>query len=127
MFQLFHFTSTVRFTDLLHSSQLVDENENLDIKAKYESLLQEFEDYRNRVPLSLNNATITKEKHFISDNKTSNDSANDNGQLHRLKTHNRNLEERIRVLNIELAKKDKEYKHKIDNIQQVKSGFQCNR
>lgn len=47
------------------------------------------------------------------------DKENSKTQLHLLKTHNNNLEERIRTLNSKLIQKEKELQIKIDYYQQV--------
>lgn len=91
-----------------------DLSQDGEYKQKYENLLQEFEAYKKHVPSTNNVSDELK----LNNNK-SNDCMNDKGQIQRLKTHCRNLEERMRVLNSELTHKEKEYKQKFENMKQV--------
>ena len=112
-------------SDLLNSLHLSDVNQDSGYKLKYESLLQEFEDFKRQMTISENNATKNEFSSIQRSFKSSNGNANERAQLQRTKTHNRNLEERIRVLNEEMMKREQDFKIKIEC--QNKVGFQCSK
>ncbi|KOC67363.1 GRIP and coiled-coil domain-containing protein 1 [Habropoda laboriosa] len=96
---------------LLHSLELYDKQQVVDYKEKYEILLQEFEDYKQQVKYS----TVADMSYNIQNqNFASSHDKNSKTQLHFLKAHNNNLEERIRVLNNEIANKERELQLKIE-------------
>ena len=101
------------FSALLHSLDLYDKQEIIDYKEKYETLLQEFEDYKQQVKYS-NVGYNIQNQNIVS-------SLHDKAQLHLLKAHNNNLEERIRVLNNEIVTKERELQLKLDH--QGKANF----
>ncbi|XP_076650679.1 GRIP and coiled-coil domain containing 88 kDa [Halictus rubicundus] len=98
---------------LLNSLGLYDKQQILDYKDKYEILLQEFEDYKQDV--SKYN-TCNMSHNIQSQNMTTHDK-NNRTQLHILKAHNSNLEERVRILNNELMNKETELQLKLDQQQ----------
>ncbi|CAL7948401.1 unnamed protein product [Xylocopa violacea] len=96
---------------LLNSLDLYDKQQVCDYKEKYETLLQEFEDYKQQMKCS-NVANMSY--NIQSQNMTSHDK-NNKTQLHFLKAHNSNLEERIRVLNNEIINKERELQLKLEH------------
>ncbi|XP_024947719.1 GRIP and coiled-coil domain-containing protein 1 isoform X2 [Cephus cinctus] len=107
---------------LLHSLNLYDSNQDLEYKEKYESLSLEFEDYKQQTTSKLNaltSARMQSARYHASNMMESNERENNNTQLHLAKTHNRNLEERIRMLNAEIAGKERECKAKLEQQQQL--------
>lgn len=97
---------------LLHSLDLYDKQQIIDYKEKYETLLQEFEDYKQQMKYS-NVGNISY--NIQSQNIASSYDKNSKTQLHMLKAHNNNLEERIRVLNNEIVNKERELKLKLEH------------
>ncbi|XP_071862940.1 GRIP and coiled-coil domain containing 88 kDa [Bombus fervidus] len=97
---------------LLHSLDLYDKQQVIDYKEKYETLLQEFEDYKQQMKYS-NVGNISY--NIQSQNIASSYDKNSKTQLHMLKAHNNNLEERIRVLNNEIVNKERELKLKLEH------------
>ncbi|XP_020723304.2 GRIP and coiled-coil domain-containing protein 1 [Bombus affinis] len=97
---------------LLHSLDLYDKQQVIDYKEKYETLLQEFEDYKQQMKYS-NVGNISY--NIQSQNIASSYDKNSKTQLHILKAHNNNLEERIRVLNNEIVNKERELKLKLEH------------
>ncbi|CAK9826363.1 GRIP and coiled-coil domain-containing protein 1 [Anthophora retusa] len=96
---------------LLHSLELYDKQEVVDYKEKYETLLQEFENYKQQMKYS----TVADMSYDIqSQNFASSHDKNSKTQLHFLKAHNNNMEERIRTLNNELANKERELQLKME-------------
>lgn len=83
---------------------------------KYESLLEEFEELKRQKVVSSNNTTKNEMSNSF---KNSNENSNECTQLQRIKTHNKNLEERIRLLNEEIAKREQEFKVKLENQHKV--------
>ncbi|KAF3428778.1 hypothetical protein E2986_04485 [Frieseomelitta varia] len=114
---------------LLHSLDLYDKQEIIDYKEKYETLLQEFEDYKQQMKYSnIGNISYNIQSQNIA---SSLHDKNHKAQLHLLKAHNNNLEERIRVLNNEISsqeereklkhlllQKDNEFRNKISTLEQ---------
>lgn len=111
--------------DLLNSLHLSDAHQDSGYKLKYESLLQEFEDFKRQMTFSGNNATKNELSSIQRSFKSSNESANERAQLQRTKTHNRNLEERIRLLNEEIATREQDFKNKLES--QNKVSFKYNK
>lgn len=100
--------------DLLNSLNLSDVSQ--DYGNKYESLLEEFEELKRQKTVSTNNTTKSELTNIQQHNsKHSNENSNEWTQLQRIKTHNKNLEERIRLLNEEILKREQEFKVKIEN------------
>ncbi|XP_061927818.1 GRIP and coiled-coil domain-containing protein 1 isoform X2 [Apis cerana] len=97
---------------LLHSLNLCDKQQVIDYKEKYETLLQELEDYKQQMKYT-NVANISY--NMQSQNITSSHDKNNKTQLHFLKTYNNNLEERIRVLNNEIINKERELQLKLEH------------
>ncbi|XP_043604283.1 GRIP and coiled-coil domain-containing protein 1-like isoform X1 [Bombus pyrosoma] len=97
---------------LLHSLDLYDKQQVIDYKEKYEILLQEFEDYKQQMKYS-NVGNISY--NIQSQNIASSYDKNSKTQLHILKAHNNNLEERIRVLSNEIVNKERELKLKLEH------------
>ncbi|KOX69782.1 GRIP and coiled-coil domain-containing protein 1 [Melipona quadrifasciata] len=101
---------------LLHSLDLYDKQEVIDYKEKYEILLQEFEDYKQQMKYSnVGNISYNIQSQNIA---SSLHDKNHKAQLHLLKAHNNNLEERIRVLNNEIVTKERELQLKLDSSQE---------
>ncbi|XP_051176128.1 GRIP and coiled-coil domain-containing protein 1 [Leptopilina boulardi] len=100
--------------DLLNSLNLSDASQ--DHGNKYESLLEEFEELKRQKVVSSNNTTKNEMANSF---KNSNENSNECAQLQRIKTHNKNLEERIRLLNEEIAKREQEFKVKLENQHKI--------
>lgn len=96
---------------LLHSLDLCDKQQVIEYKEKYESLLQEYEDYKQQIKCSNTNMSYN----IQSQNVASSNEINNKTQLHFLKAHNNNLEERIRVLNNEVVNKEREFQLKLEH------------
>ncbi|XP_012280193.1 GRIP and coiled-coil domain-containing protein 1 [Orussus abietinus] len=106
--------------ELLNNLNLREANEDVSYKEKYELLQQEFEEYRQQ--------TMTKDN-FLKDSqnvmqrscsaKDSDEKEHSKVQLSLIKTHCKNLEERVRVLNAEVANKETEAKMKLEYQQQL--------
>lgn len=90
----------------------------VDYKEKYETLLQEFEDYKQQMIYKYNNANISQ--NIQSQNMTTHDK-NNKTQLHLLKAHNNNLEERIRILSNEIINKETELRIKLEHQKKASS------
>ena len=105
----------VFFKDLSVSMNFSDPVEVLEYKKKYENLIEEFEEYKKHIPSVVNKS----DECALGNNKNSAEVVSDKGQIHRLKTHCRNLEERIRNINSDSICKEKEYKQKLENMRQV--------
>lgn len=93
------------FSDLLNSLKLCDKSQDLIYKEKYEAVLREFEEIKNR--------PVANEK------RSENVSSSDETQLHRAKSHNKNLEEKLRMLVNEISEKEKGFKIKLEKQQQL--------
>lgn len=100
---------------LLHNLGLCDKQHVVDYKEKYEILLQEFEDYKQQWKYTNTNRSYNIQNQSIA---LSHDK-NNKTQLHLLKTHSNNLEERIRVLNNEIMNKERELQLKLEHQQKV--------
>ncbi|CAD1468168.1 unnamed protein product, partial [Heterotrigona itama] len=93
-----------------HVKYLYDKQEIIDYKEKYETLLQEFEDYKQQMKYSnVGNISYNIQNQNIA---SSLHDKNHKAQLHLLKAHNNNLEERIRVLNNEISSQEEREKLK---------------
>lgn len=91
-------------SELLNSLKLCDKNQELLYKEKYESVLSELEELKK----SVNNKTNNQ-----------NTNANNETQLQRAKSHNKNLEEKLRMLIAEFSEKEQHLKLKIDQQQEI--------
>ncbi|XP_026669557.1 uncharacterized protein LOC108625194 isoform X1 [Ceratina calcarata] len=96
---------------LLRSLDLCDKQQVIEYKEKYESLSQEYEDYKQQIKYSHTNMSHNMQ----SQNVASSNEINNKTQLHFLKAHNNNLEERIRVLNNEVVNKEREMQLKLEH------------
>ncbi|XP_014479887.1 PREDICTED: GRIP and coiled-coil domain-containing protein 1 isoform X2 [Dinoponera quadriceps] len=104
---------------LLNNLDLRDEHSNY--KEKYDVLLQEFEDYKHQVICKYNvpsNALrgIQQQNQGLS---LTHDKDHDKTQLHLLKVHNSNLEERIRMINKEMSNKERDWQMQLDHQQKL--------
>ncbi|OAD54500.1 GRIP and coiled-coil domain-containing protein 1 [Eufriesea mexicana] len=106
---------------LLHSLDLYDKQQIIDYKEKYETLLQEFDDYKQQMKYS-NAANMSY--NIQNQNITSSHDKNSKTQLHLLKSHNNNLEERIRVLNNEILNKERELQLKLEHREKASFFYQ---
>lgn len=84
-------------------------------------LLQEFEDYKYQVMCKYNvssNAlrSIQQQNQGL---PLTHDKDRDKTQLHLLKVHNSNLEERIRMINKEMLNKERDWQMQFDHQQKV--------
>lgn len=107
---------------MLSALNLCDANQDFEYREKYESLQQEFEDFKNHAMTRLNNLAKSQgaiqQRNLHAEDLKEKD--NNKVQLHLIKTHSKNLEERISVLNEELTKKEKELKAVVKSQRQVK-------
>lgn len=104
------------FLALLNSLDLRDEQ---DYKEKYDALLQEFENYKQQVLCKYNAPNVfygTRQSQSLS---LTHEKDNDKTQLHLLKIHNSNLEERIRTINNEILNKETDWQMQSDHQQKV--------
>lgn len=104
----------------MKSLNLSDANSEVDYREKYESLNQEFENYRQQMTAKLdglsangvagqqNRASLIESHKKIADTT----------ELHLAKTYSRNLEERIRSLNREASSKEKELESRLKQQQE---------
>lgn len=86
--------------------KLCDKNEDHMYKEKYEAISQEFEEFKKRSAISEINHQIHEKV-----------SVKDETQLQRAKSHNKNLEEKLRMLISEMSEKEKEFKVKLEEQQ----------
>lgn len=77
-------------------------------KEKYEALSQEFEEFKKRLVVSEINHQMHEKV-----------SLKDETQLQRAKSHNKNLEEKLRMLISEMTDKEKEFKIKLEEQQKL--------
>lgn len=96
------------FSDLLNSLRLCDKSQELIYKEKYESILQDFEEFKKR-------SVVNETNQPNNDNVTSNNET----QLQRAKSHNKNLEEKVRMLVAEISEKEKDFRIKSEKQQQL--------
>lgn len=101
---------------------MCDANQDFEYREKYEALQQEFEDFKKHTMTKLTNlaksqGAMQQRNSHAEDSK---EKDNNKVQLHLIKTHSRNLEERISVLNEELTKKEKELKAIVESQKQVR-------
>lgn len=96
------------FSDLLNNLKLCDINQYSTYKEKYENILQEFEEFKK-------NSTANEKNH----QSNVNISMNDDTQLQRAKSHNKNLEEKLRMLLNELSEKEKNFEIKLEKQRQA--------
>ncbi|XP_032679031.1 GRIP and coiled-coil domain-containing protein 1-like isoform X1 [Odontomachus brunneus] len=104
---------------LLNSLDLQDEHS--DYKEKYDVLLQEFEDYKHQTIYKYNVSSntlrgIQQQNQGLS---LTHDKDHDKTQLHLLKVHNSNLEERIRMISKEILNKERDWQMQLDHQQKL--------
>lgn len=101
---------------LLKSLELNDKYKDSEYKEKYESLLQEFKIYKDQIPAKgdVDTSLLRKGHQQTFSLMDLRNKENSKTQLHLLKTHNNNLEERVRTLNSKLIQKEQELQMKID-------------
>ncbi|XP_043680744.1 GRIP and coiled-coil domain-containing protein 1 [Vespula pensylvanica] len=106
---------------LLKHLELNGKYKDSEYKEKYETLLQEFKMHKEQVLTKYDvDTSLLRKGHQQTYNLMDlRDKENSKTQLHLLKTHNNNLEERIRTLNSKLIQKEKELQIKIDYYQQL--------
>ncbi|XP_066597125.1 GRIP and coiled-coil domain-containing protein 1-like [Prorops nasuta] len=111
---------SIHVKSLLNSLELYHADKIAEYKDKYENVLQELEDYKQYV-LSTNKSAsnMTKKVYFSNQSSDSHDTGFSKAQIHLLKTHNSNLEERIRILNMELTNKEKNMEVKLDEVRKL--------
>ncbi|KAJ8673614.1 hypothetical protein QAD02_004876 [Eretmocerus hayati] len=91
--------------ELLGSLNLCNQKDDISYKEKYQALLQEFEDFKeNSSRIGFNNETAT---------------SNDETQLQRTRSHNKNLEEKLRMVLAELSEKEKDFQTRMDQQQKL--------
>ncbi|XP_025158235.1 GRIP and coiled-coil domain-containing protein 1 [Harpegnathos saltator] len=105
--------------ELLNSLDLRDEHS--DYKEKYDMLLQEFDDYKHQVICKYNVSSnalrgIQQQNQGLS---LISDKDHDKTQLHLLKVHNINLEERIRMISKEMLNKERDWQMQLDHQQKL--------
>ena len=94
------------FLELLNSLKLCDISQDFIYKEKYEAILREFEEYKKRPVVN-----------DISRHNNEKVPSNDETQLYRAKAHNKNLEEKLRMLVNEISEKEKDFKSKFEKQQ----------
>ncbi|XP_014210424.1 GRIP and coiled-coil domain-containing protein 1 [Copidosoma floridanum] len=94
--------SCANIKDLLNNLKLCDKSQDIVYKGKYEAVLTELE------ALKVNMAPKNSQSH-----------ENDDTQLHKEKSHAKNLEEKLRMLVIEMTKKEKDFKTKLEKQEQM--------
>ncbi|XP_011687208.1 PREDICTED: GRIP and coiled-coil domain-containing protein 1 isoform X1 [Wasmannia auropunctata] len=103
---------------LLNSLDLQDEHP--DYKEKYDTLLQEFEDYKHQTMCKYNMSNALRstqqQRHGLS---LMHDKDHDKTQLNLLKVHNSNLEERIRMINNEMLNKERTLQEQLEHQQKM--------
>lgn len=106
---------------LLNSLDLEAE-QHLDYKEKYDTLLQDFDDYKHQVKCKYNtsNVHMLRGIHQQRQNLTlKHDKDHDKTQLNLLKVHNSNLEERIRMISNEMVNKERSLQEQLEHQQKV--------
>ncbi|XP_076383300.1 GRIP and coiled-coil domain containing 88 kDa [Megalopta genalis] len=106
-------SESVHVKSLLNSLGLYDKQQIHDYKEKYEILLQEFDDYKQ----DISKYNASNMSHNIQTQNMMTHDKNNRTQLHILKAHSSNLEERVRILNNELMNKETELQLKLDQQQ----------
>ncbi|KAG7206272.1 hypothetical protein KM043_003655 [Ampulex compressa] len=106
---------------LLNSLGLWDRKKYTDYKEQYDSLLQEFEDFKEQAMYKHHSMGSISQivQHHNQSTMAAHDKDNNKTQLHLLKAHNSNLEERIRILNNEMMNKEVELKMKFERQQKL--------
>lgn len=107
------------FLALLNSLDL--EDEHLDYKQKYDTLLQDFEDYKHQIKCKYNTSNVHMMR-GIQQRQNLNlthDKDHDKTQLNLLKVHNSNLEERIRTISNEMLNKERALQEQLEHQQKV--------
>ncbi|XP_072750868.1 GRIP and coiled-coil domain-containing protein 1 isoform X1 [Anoplolepis gracilipes] len=104
---------------LLNTLNLRDEH--YDYKEKYDTLLQEFEDYKHQMMYKYNMSSniIRGGQQQRQNLSLTHDKDHDKTQLNLLKVHNSNLEERIRMINNEMLNKEKSLQEQLDLQQKL--------
>jgi multidrug resistance efflux pump len=93
------------FLDLLNSLKLCDNSEDISYKEKYETVLRELEELKERATV-----VASKVRHQSNENCISKDET----QLNTMKSRNKNLEEKLRGLVAEISEKEKDFKMRLD-------------
>lgn len=97
-------------------------DKQFDYKEKYDTLLQEFEDYKHQPMCKYNmssnvfRSSTQQQRHNLS---LMHDKDHDKTQLNLLKVHNSNLEERIRMINNEMINKERVLQEQLEHQQKV--------
>lgn len=106
---------------LLKSLELSDKYKDSGYKEKYESLLQEFKMYKEQIPTinDVGTSFLHKDHQQAYSLMDLHNKENSKTQLHLLKTHNNNLEEKVHTLNNKLIQKEEELHMKIDYYLQL--------
>lgn len=92
----------------MNNLKLCDKSQDLIYKEKYENVLREFEEFKKR---SAVNQKVQRSKENVN--------SNDETQLQKAKLHNKNLEDKLRVLVSEMSEKERELKTKLEKQQQL--------
>ncbi|XP_014238881.1 GRIP and coiled-coil domain-containing protein 1 [Trichogramma pretiosum] len=93
--------------ELLSSLKLIDKGEESTYKEKYNNICQEFDDFKKLASTSSSRSQ-----------STDTNLTKDETQLCRTKSHNKNLEEKLRMLYSEMSEREKEFKIKLEMQQQ---------
>lgn len=102
---------------MLNSLDLRDKRDH---KEKYDALLQEFEDYKHQMLRKYNASNVLRGAQQQNQGLSlTHDKDNNKTQLHLLKVHNSNLEERIRMINNEMLNKETDWQMRFDHQQKV--------
>ncbi|XP_011298301.1 GRIP and coiled-coil domain-containing protein 1 [Fopius arisanus] len=103
--------NTFNVEDFLQSLNLRNISKDIDYKENYEILEQDFENYKQQMSAKLESAN---------DLNVENERADKSTELYLARTHAKNLEERIRMLNKEASDKASEINAKLEQqIQQI--------
>jgi len=108
------------FLALLNSLDL--EDEHLDYKEKYDTLLQDFEDYKHQIKCKYNTSNVHMLRGIQQQRQNltlTHDKDQDKTQLNLLKVHNSNLEERIRMISNEMLNKERALQEQLEHQQKV--------
>ncbi|XP_058799772.1 GRIP and coiled-coil domain-containing protein 1 isoform X1 [Phymastichus coffea] len=100
-------SSGANVKELLNNLKLYDKNQDCMYKEKYEAVISELEELKKRSTV-IETVTQSKEKN----------SSSDDTQLHRARFHNKNLEEKLKMLATEISDKEKTFKAKLEQQQQ---------
>ncbi|KAK0089069.1 hypothetical protein PV325_009276 [Microctonus aethiopoides] len=101
---------SINMKELLKTFKFDNVELNIDYKDKYDALQQEFHDYRKQMTTKFESLTNNSEKKNEVDNTT---------ELQLTRSHCKNLEEKIRMLNREITHIEKELNMKLEQQSQV--------